>query len=478
MRRLVPILLVLAAAASAVTPAPVRYRIAATLDDKAGIVTGTATVSYRNLTSDTLGAVWFHVYPEAFRDRGSEYARELEAMGRFEFALAADRDRGWLAVDTVISQSRVVLVSRAGTELGLFLAPPLAPGESLTFDIGFRTKVPARVAELSRSGSSFVLAHWFPQVAARTPAAGWLTGGYHVFGHSPNAFADYDVTIDAPAGRQLVATGSAVDSAMSVDPPGRRTFRFQAANVSDFAVSTAARLRTMTDSFAGVRVTVLARGFLNPDWFDALGSVAEMLRRMQVWNGPFPFAELAVVDGSGVVAQDASYPGIIVMATRPIPGTRLFEQALARQVALQWTACATGADELSDPGVAQGPAAYSEMRYLDSKYGSTSLVNHPIFRWLFKGLSSEYYHKLYYYIGASNKTLCTDPVECRDQIGFAASEQSRPALLLLAEERRLGRPVFDSLMRAWTSAQSGTHPARNEFAAAFASVHSQLCPRN
>ena len=97
----------------------------------------------------------------------------------------------------------------------------------------------------------------------------------------------------------------------------------------------------------------------------------------QVWNGPFPFPGLTIVDGSGVVPQDASYPGLIVMATRPIPGTRLFEQALARQVALQWTACATGADELSDPGVAQGPAAYSELRYSTTKYGRTSLVDAP-----------------------------------------------------------------------------------------------------
>jgi len=178
--------------------------------------------------------------------------------------------------------------------------------------------------------------------------------------------------------------------------------------------------------------------------------------------------------GSGIVAQDASYPGLIVMATRPIPYTRLFEQALARQVALQWSACATGAEELSDPGIAQGLASYSEMRYLDEKYGRTSLLSNRLLSWALKGLNSEYYHKLYYYLGASNRVLCTDPAECRDQVGYVAAEQARPALLLRAEERRTGQAAFDSLMRNWIDSQAGAHPVRSDFAAHFPTVHAQL----
>jgi len=467
-------LLLVLFAAFGVRAQPVRYTISARLDDAAGLLRGEETVRYRNLTPDTLGSLWFHLYPNAFRDRSTTCALELEAMGRYDFSLARECDRGWMAVDSVESHGRAILTSETESELGLFLSPPLAPGESVVVRIEFRTKVPTRFGELARSGRSFVLAHWYPQAAARTPAAGWLTGGYHVFGHSPAAFGDYDVTLDVAADLCLAATGSIADSQVSTVEPDRRTYRIAARNVSDFAVTVAPRLKKMARSIAGTDIAVLARGFANPDWSDALLSAADMLRWMQEWNGPFPYASLTVVDGSGTVTQDASYPGLIVMATRPIPGTRLFEQALARQVALQWTACATGADELSDPGITQGPAAYSEMRYLDSKYGRTSLVQHPLFRWLLRGLNSEYYHKLYYYLGASNKVLCTDPIECRDQLGYQAAEQSRPALLLLAEERRIGRLAFDSLMRNWVESQAGAHPTRLDFAASLPQMHAQL----
>jgi hypothetical protein len=452
---------------------PARYAISAQLDDAAGLLRGEETVCYRNLTADTVGSLWFHLYPNAFRDRSTAYASELEAMGRFGFSLAPERDRGWLAVDSVESDGRVALVSETETELGLFLTPPLPPGESVSVRIEFRTKVPSRFGELARSGRSFVLAYWYPQVAVRTQAAGWKTRGYHVLGHSPAAFGDYDVTLDLAADLSLAATGSITDSLLSAAEPGRRIYRIAATNVSDFAVAALPRLKRMHRTIAGIHVTILARTFSNSDWYDALIATAGMLGRMEEWNGQFPYAGLTIVDGSGVVTQDASYPGLIVLATRPIPGTRLFEQALARQVALQWTACATGADKLADPGIVHGLAAYSEMRYLDAKYGQTSLVRHPLLRWLLRGLNSEYYHRLYYYVGASNKVLCSDAADCRDELGFQASEQSRPALLLLAEERRIGRPAFDSLMRNWFDAQAGAHPTRTDFAGLFPQVHAQ-----
>ena len=457
-------------------PAPirVRYAISARLDDAAGLVRGTEEVRYLNTGSDTLGSLWFHLYPNAFRDRSTTYAHELEAMGRFDFSLARERDRGWLAIDSVESGGRVVLTSETETELGLFLSPPLAPGESVTVFVRFRTQVPTRFGECARNGRSFVLAHWFPEVAARTPVAGWLLGGYHVFGHSPSAFANYHVTLDVAADLSVTGPDSTFYSQVDDLWLGRHTYRIEAKNISELAIVALPKLKEMSRSIAGTNITILARSFANAEWYYALLTTADMLRRMQEWNGPFPFANLTIVDGSGIVAQDASYPGLIVMATQPIPYTRVFEQALAQQVALQWTACATGADELSYPGIAQGPASYSAMRYVDDKYGRTSLVSNPVLGWLLTGLNSEYYNKLYYYLGASNKILCTDLTKCRDQVGYQAAVQSRPALMMLAAERRIGRPAFDSLMRDWVDSQSGAHPTRSDFATLFPTVNAQL----
>jgi len=455
---LLPLLLLVTIGAGAQT---VDYTISARLDDAAGLLCGIETFRYRNLTSDELGSVWLHLYPNALRSRTTTYARELEAMGRFDFSLAREGDRGWTTVDLVESGGRVSLISETETELGLFLNPPLAPGESVTINLGFRTRVPSRFGELARSGRSFVLAHWYPEVAARTPTTGWLVGGYHVFGHSPAAFGDYHVTLDVAADMNVSTIGSVSDS--SAPGPGRKILSIEAPNVSEFAVVASPRLKKMSRAIGGTNITVLARSFSSSEWYYAVLNTADMLRRMQEWNGPFPFADLTIVDGSGIVAQDASYPGLVVMATRPIPYTRSFELALAQQVALQWTACATGADELSNPGVAQGPAAYSAMRYMDDKYGRTSLVSNPLFGWLLSGLNTEYYNKVYYYAGASNNVLCDDPARCRDQIGYQATAQARPALVLLAEERRLGRPVFDSQMRDWMESRSASHPARLDF---------------
>ncbi len=458
MRRPVRLPLLALLAICAVRAQPADCTISARLDDAAGLIRGSETVRYHNLTRDTLGSLWFHFYADAFRDRSTTWARELEAMGRFSFSLARKRDLGWSKVDWVESGGRVTLVTEAETEIGLFLNPPLAPGESLSVSLGFRTRVSSPFGELAHQGRSFVLAHWFPEIAARAPDDGWLAGGYHVFGHSPSAFADYHVTLDLASDLDLAATGSVADSGAAEAGLGTRTVRIEAADVSGSAIVVAPWMNAMSRSISGVDITVLARSFSGPVWLYALMWVADMIDRMQEWNGPFPFKQLTVVDGSGIVTQDASYPGLIVMASGPIPYTRAFEQALAHQVALEWSSCATGADGLSDPATAEGPATYSAMRYMDEKYGRTSLVSNPLLSWLFRGLSSEYYNKVYYYLSASNRVTCSDPARCLDQVGFQAGTQSGPALLLLSEERRLGRPAFDSLLRDWMQTKAGTNP--------------------
>jgi hypothetical protein len=449
---------------------PVDYAISARLDDVAGLIRGSETIRYRNLTPDTLGSIWLHLYPNAFRDRSTTYARELESMGRFDFSLSRTRDHGWVDVDWVESGGRVTLMSETGTELGLFLNPPLAPGESVTVSLGFDTKVPSRFGELARSGRSFVLAHWYPEVAARTPQAGWLLGGYHVFGHSPSAFADYHVTLDLARGLNVFS--SAAYSELPNPGPGRQAMKLDATDITGLAMVIRPDTpgdHTSAAGFAGTSVVTIGTSTSSMNW-STLMTIGNILRQMQKWNGPFPYSRLFIVDGTGIVARDASYPGLIIMASPSIPYTRSFELALAQQIALQWSACATGADELGDPGVAQGPAAYSAMRYMDEKYGRTSLVSNPLLRWLLTGLSSEYYNKLYYYVGASNKVLCNDLTECRDQVGYQASAQSGPALQLLAAERRLGRPAFDSLMRNWMGREWGLSRENRDASAASSTL--------
>ncbi len=479
-----PLLLLLAA--PSLHAAPVRYAISATLDDAAGILHGRETLSYTNQTGDTLGSLWFHLYPNAFRDRSTSYAHELEAMGRFDFSLARECDRGWMTIDSVESGGRAALTALTETELGLFLSPPLAPGESLNLEIAFTTKVPAAFSELGRRGRSFVLAHWYPQVATHTETRGWHTEGYHVLAHSPGEFGDYNVAITLPSDMAVGATGKEDDSNRARWPPkirpGRRdsakTLRYTATNVTDFTMVAHPDLVLLQDSVEGTGIRVFARYPVRFDWLNAVALAKDIVKRYSEWYGPCPFPHLSIVQADGVVSADASYPGLVVMATRSIPATRIFEQALARQIALQWFSYALGPDELRDPWIAQGPAVYSEIRYMREKYGPTNLLDNPLLGWLLKGAGAEYYHRVFYYAAASNRILNSDAPTCRDQLGFTAENQSKPGLLFLEAERELGQPKFDNLLREYLRASAGTHATPEQLARFFPDVVARMDPKD
>jgi hypothetical protein len=469
-------------------PAPtrVRYAITARLDDDAGLLRGIEEVHYLNTGSDTLGSLWFHLYPNAYKARSTQFGRELEAAGRYDFSLAPKRDRGWISVDSVESGGRTALTALTETELGLFLSPPLAPGESLSLRIEFTVKVPASFSELGHKGRSFVLAHWYPSIAAHTEAGDWRTGGYHVLGHSPDAFGNYDVTLTMTSDMAVAATGEADDSNWARWPPkmrpGRRdstkTLHSIAVNVTDFAMVASPDLTVLQDSVAGTRIRVFARYPVRFDWLKAVELTKDIVKRYSEWYGPCPCSLLTIVQADGIVPADASYPGLIVMATRSIPATRIFEQAFAQQIALQWFSCALGPDELRNPWIAQGPAVYSEIRYMKEKYGETNLLDNPLLGWLLKGAGAEYYHRVSYYAAASNRILSSDPLTCHDQLGFTAENQSKPGLLFLEAERELGQPKFDSLMREYLRTSAGTHATPEQLARFFPDVVARMSPND
>jgi hypothetical protein len=360
-------------AASQVSGTPARCRIEATLDDHTGVITGVEQIPVTNP-----GDQWFHLYANAFRDSRTAYARELTATGDFEMGLASADRFGWTSIESLQSPGRSVRPTMHETELEVFLRPEPAPGETATLTVWFKTRVPALAAEMARKGRTFVLSHWYPEPAIIS------VGGYHLFGCSPTIFSDYDVTLTLASDMAVAASGSIADSALpgpvsSVQgPESSRTLRFTAANAAGFALVASPGLVEFQDSVAGTRISVFARCPANSNWLNALYRANDIVRRYSEWYGPCPCRHLSIVQADGVVSADASYPGLIVMATRPIPYTRVFEQALARQIALQWFSCALGPDESRHAWIAQGPAVYSEIRYMAEKYGPTNLLDNPI----------------------------------------------------------------------------------------------------
>lgn len=439
--------------AALITAPAVRYDVRARAD-RPGRITATADITIVNPLADSLHAVRLLLHPNAVADPAGDFARDLRRAGRFDLALAG-AGGGYTELTDLGTGLALPADSSA-----LTLPLALAPGETALLSIGWTLQLGPPFAEWGHRNRELLLAHWYPQVAALAEPA----TGYHRFGHTPAEPADFNVSLDIPAGTAVASNGTPADTIVTrMDDllrwpasarPGRQAetdqWRFTATAVSDFVAVAGPAYSLSTDTACGVRVRVFSRSPARLDWLDAARTVAAMVRAYTILYGPPPRDELTIVQASGLAPADAGYPGLIIVSQQPIPATRLFEANLARLVALQWFCGPNSADEISPPWTAQGPAAHAAMRYMQLRHGRTDLLDQPLLERLLAGLSTEYFHRLYAYVAETNRLLRPPDsiAACRDEFEFNAAQISHAGLWYRRLENRLGPARFDSIVRA------------------------------
>ena len=134
------LLSVLVASTAGAWQQDVRYVIDVRLDPGVGRLSATETLWYRNNSPDTLDRIWLHLYPNAYRDRNTTFARELEQAHSYEFSFAPEKDRGWMKIKRISlpGEGRAQWLDvdsargqhRDETETPVVLPSPLEPGDS------------------------------------------------------------------------------------------------------------------------------------------------------------------------------------------------------------------------------------------------------------------------------------------------------------------------------------------------------------
>ena len=273
------------------------YVIRASLDERRRRITASETITYRNNSPDSLRYIWLYLDQNRFRqdalseiatnfggggDRtpGGEHAQEKEpakisfrALRRhqamkdksFGFEIAAVKDLSGASLPHTI----------VGTLMRIDLDQPLKPKQQVTFSIDWAYNLVEEDAIVARSGYEtfddgndiFLVAQWFPRVAAYSDYEGWHNKEFLDRGEFTLEFGDYDVEISVPADHTVAATGvlqnpqtvlneaqrerleqarrakkpvfiTTPDEAAANEEtkaPGRKTWKFKAENVRDFA---------------------------------------------------------------------------------------------------------------------------------------------------------------------------------------------------------------------------------------------------
>ncbi|WP_258807844.1 M1 family metallopeptidase [Pseudidiomarina sp. CB1] len=214
------------------------YDINVRLDEKKRRLDASETITYHNNSPYTLKYVWIQLDQNIFRDDsraersatfGSHPDTDLDGIDkparlslgqlrRQQFM--TDNELGF-AIDKVATASDEALsFTIVGTNMRVDLAEPLAPGEQTELAIDFGFNIVEEDAVGARSGYEhfpddardggndiFLLAQWYPRVAAFTDYEAWTNKEFLGRGEFTMEFGEFNVAIDVPADHIVSASG-------------------------------------------------------------------------------------------------------------------------------------------------------------------------------------------------------------------------------------------------------------------------------
>ncbi|MBT1451479.1 M1 family metallopeptidase [Glaciecola sp. XM2] len=220
----------------------VDYVIRATLDEEKRRITASQNITYTNNSPDTLKYLWIQLDQNIFKrnsmaaltqtfggmsspapDSASAGASSparisLAALRRQQFI--EDVDLGYDINKVALRNGDTLKHTIVGTLMRVDLRQPLKPGDDVRFDIDFAFNIVEEDAVSARSGYEhfpddareggndiFLLAQWFPRLAAYTDYEAWTNKEFIGSGEFTLEFGDYDVSLTVPADHIVSSTG-------------------------------------------------------------------------------------------------------------------------------------------------------------------------------------------------------------------------------------------------------------------------------
>ncbi len=170
-------------------------------------------LEYVNHSPDTISFIWFHVWPNAYRNDRTLYSDQLIENGDTRFYFSSKEQKGYL--NRLDFRVNGILASVQDHPeyidvVKLILPEPLLPGAGISISASFHLRLPFNFNGNGYSAHHIEMRNWYPEPAVYD-LKGWHPMPFLVQGGAYHEPADYTVEIEAPAHYQIAA-GTVADT--------------------------------------------------------------------------------------------------------------------------------------------------------------------------------------------------------------------------------------------------------------------------
>ncbi len=317
-----------------------------------GAFVGTETLSFTNTTSSDLPDLVFRLYPNApVLFGGSLNVTSVDIGGRL------------ITLQPVLEDN---------TAFRLKLPQPLAPGESVTVNLGFEGQAPSNfgsgktygIFNLDTSLPLLVLANWYP-VLAELQNGQWQAAAVIDIGDAVTSqTALFTVKIAAPSGWKIATTGVGAGTSSE---PNQEITTFVSGPVRDFMIVASPQFEPETVTWQGIEMV----HWRLPDTMVNAGALSVTQDSIEIYTdrfGPYPYAQIDVVDVPLRMASGVEYPGLVLIEEglyTSSQGQQFLPVVIAHEVAHQWWYAVVGNDVRANPWQDEALATFSSFLYFE-----------------------------------------------------------------------------------------------------------------
>ena len=452
------------------SPPPVAsYEINAKLDTERHRVTAHQAIHFTNRASVAINELWFHLYLNAFKNDKTLFLRSPFGAGR-----SGDKahEYGYVDVKT--------LSVRGGdgadlwqqrdrhspndpndeTDLRVPLPSPLPAGSTLTLDLEFEAQLPEIIERTGYSGSFHFLGQWFPKLARLEPSGEFAHFAFHAQSEFYADFGDYDVELDVPEAFRVGATGSLVQERRE---KGRKSLRYHAGNVHDFAWTAWDQFELRRERVAGTEVTVLYPPHQGRNAEVELNSVRFALPHFNRLYGPYPYSTLTVVHPPEAAANTGGmeYPTLITSGGPwygSYGGGHFIDVVTTHELGHQWFYGLLASNEHAEPYLDEGFNSYAEAEALQAQYGAGS-----IFAGFGLSVSSTALNRLISAARGADEPVAQGAADFATFRSLGALVYSRTAIVLATLANIYGAERMNHALGVYTRKFRFQHPSSADF---------------
>ena len=487
----------------------VNYTIEVSLNDKEKSLNAFEKITYTNNSPDTLTFIWFHLWPNAYKNDKTAFAEQTLQNGSTKFYFSSEESKGYInQLDFKVNGGNATIEEHPQhiDIIKLVLPKPLAPKQSINITTPFFVQLPNNFSRGGYVGETFQITQWYPKPAVYD-AKGWHEMPYLDQGEFYSDFGNFKVQITLPENFIVAASGELqnkeeleklklisktkateqpnfklyleklkgkkktdkynADSIKNLSSTKTKTLEYSLQNAHDFAWFASKLFLVQYDTLQLATKNIDVFSFYNPwqapAWKESITYAKDGLKKYSKWVGDYPYNTATIVAGSdNVNSGGMEYPSITLITTSDI-GQGL-DATIVHEIGHNWFYGALASNERKHPWMDEGMNTYYQKRYELEKYGNPNLLRTNSNSFINKRVPTNMELLLEQSINGINKGQPIDTLaDAYTQMNYFLSVYSKGSRWMQMLEKDLGTELFDKCMKQYYTKWQFKHPYPEDF---------------